>query len=107
MKRVSVFCGAVAALVGLSLGLAIPATAQTPNPLQPRGGASATAPAAPSLVATTRAAKPKAAASGDFKARRAQCSQQWKAAKATRTTGDDKWPQFFSKCNTRLKAQGV
>jgi hypothetical protein len=88
------------------------ALAQAPNPLQQRPAvrqippATAPATAAPAPAPAT-AAKPKAAASGDFKARRTQCSQEWKTAKTNNTTGGDKWPQFFSKCNTRLKAQGV
>jgi hypothetical protein len=96
-------------------GFALPATAliaQTPNPLQPRPAVrqipapTQTAPSTP-VQAPATAAKPKAAASGDFKARRTQCSAEWKTAKANNTTGGDKWPQFFSKCNTKLKAQGV
>jgi hypothetical protein len=86
------------------------ALAQAPNPLQQRPAVrqipQAAAPAATAPAPATTA-KPKAAASGDFKARRTQCSQDWKTAKANNTTGGDKWPQFFSKCNTKLKAQGV
>lgn len=99
-----------AALVAALTLPAFGALAQTPNPLQQRPAVRqippATAPAA-APTAPAAAAKPKAAAGGDFKARRTQCSQDWKTAKANNTTGGDKWPQFFSKCNTRLKAQGV
>ena len=37
--------------------------------------------------------------------RQAQCSAEWKQAKAGGTLAKDaKWPQFWSACNTRLKA---
>lgn len=94
---------------------ALPATAllaQAPNPLQPRPSVrqipapTQTTPSAP-VQAPASAAKSKATSTGDFKARRTQCSAEWKTAKANNTTGGDKWPQFLSKCNTRLKAQGV
>jgi len=35
--------------------------------------------------------------------RRKRCSEEWKAAKAAGTTAGQKWPQFYSACNTRLK----
>ena len=35
--------------------------------------------------------------------RRTKCSEEWKAAKAAGKTGTQKWPQFYSACNTRLK----
>jgi hypothetical protein len=35
--------------------------------------------------------------------RRKKCSEEWKAAKAAGTTAGQKWPQFYSACNTRLK----
>ena len=35
--------------------------------------------------------------------RRKKCSEEWKAAKAAGKTADQKWPQFYSACNTRLK----
>lgn len=114
MRVVSLFSLRMAIMAAFALP-AFAGLAQTPNPLRqrpavrqipaaPAPAATAPAPAAPAKAA---AAKPKTGSGGDFKARRTQCSQDWKTAKASNTTGGDKWPQFFSKCNTRLKAQGV
>ena len=35
--------------------------------------------------------------------RRKKCSEEWKAAKAAGKTAGQKWPQFYSACNKRLK----
>ena len=35
--------------------------------------------------------------------RRTKCSEEWKAAKAAGKTAGQKWPQFYSACNKRLK----
>ena len=35
--------------------------------------------------------------------RRKKCSDEWQAAKAAGKTANQKWPQFYSACNTRLK----
>jgi hypothetical protein len=35
--------------------------------------------------------------------RRKKCSEEWRAAKAAGKTANQKWPQFYSACNTRLK----
>jgi hypothetical protein len=35
--------------------------------------------------------------------RRKKCSAEWKEAKAAGKTANQKWPQFYSACNTRLK----
>ena len=35
--------------------------------------------------------------------RRTKCSEEWKAAKAAGKTAGQKWPQFYSECNKRLK----
>jgi hypothetical protein len=37
------------------------------------------------------------------KERRKKCSEEWQAAKAAGKTANQKWPQFYSACNTRLK----
>lgn len=86
------------------------AQAQTPapaNPLQARRSppaaaqAPATAPAttAPATTATAPAEKPKSAGAQ----RRTQCSQEYQAAKAANKLNGQKWPQFYSACNKRLK----
>ena len=35
--------------------------------------------------------------------RRKKCSAEWKEAKAAGKTAGQKWPQFYSECNKRLK----
>lgn len=105
---------ALAALISLTSTVAFAqATAPAANPLR-RPAPAATQPAATPAPAQAapEAAKPKAKrtsekSTGDFKERRTRCSAEWKAAKAANKTGGQKWPQFFSACNTRLKAQGV
>lgn len=103
---------ALAALLSLSSTLAFAqATAPSTNPLRRPAPAAAQPAATPAPAqAAPEAAKPKRASeksTGDFKERRTRCSGEWKAAKAANKTGGQKWPQFFSACNTRLKAQGV
>lgn len=95
---------------------AMPAFAQTAapgNPLRrPAATAATSAPAVATAAASTetpaRQAKRTAKKTpGDFAERRKRCSGEWAAAKAANTTAGQKWPQFFSACNTRLKAAGV
>ena len=40
-------------------------------------------------------------------ARERACGADWKADKAAGKTGDQKWPQDWSDCNKRKKAQGM
>lgn len=40
-------------------------------------------------------------------ARERACGADWKADKAAGKTGDMKWPQYWSECNKRKKAQGM
>lgn len=103
---------ALAALFTLSSTLAFAqATAPSGNPLRrpaPTAAQPAATPApASEAPATVKPKRTSEKSSGDFKARRTQCSSDWKAAKAANKTNGQKWPQFFSACNTRLKAQGV
>jgi hypothetical protein len=35
--------------------------------------------------------------------RQKKCGAEWKEAKASGKTGGLKWPQYWSKCNARLK----
>jgi hypothetical protein len=35
--------------------------------------------------------------------RQRKCGVEWKEAKAANKTGGMKWPQFWSRCNARLK----
>lgn len=85
---------ALAAALALSLGAATPASAQTT--------------AAPAKKSET--AKPKRSLSASvtaFRDRQKKCSAEWKEAKAAGTTKNQKWPQFWSACNKRLKAAGA
>jgi hypothetical protein len=94
----------IAALAALSAST-VAQTAAPANPLR-RPAATAPAPAAESDT-PRRARAARQASTGDYKERRKRCSGEWRAAKAGNTTGGQKWPQFFSACNTRLKAAGV
>jgi hypothetical protein len=64
-------------------------------------------PAAGQPAATTRATK----ASGGRQAmvaRERACGAEWKAAKAAGTVpAGTKWPQYWSQCNARKKAEGM
>ena len=65
-----------------------------------------TDPAAPA-ARSSRAprATPREPTAGQMAARERQkkCGAEWKTAKASGSTGGQKWPQFWSKCNARLK----
>jgi hypothetical protein len=68
--------------------------------------------AAPATPATTPAATPKATKASDGRqamvARERACGAEWKAAKAAGTVpAGTKWPQYWSQCNTRKKAEGM
>lgn len=96
-----------------SAGFALAQTAAPTNPLRrPATNAPAatiaaapTEPAAAKTKAKAKSARTKS--TGDFAERRKRCSGEWAAAKAANTTAGQKWPQFFSACNTRLKSAGV
>jgi hypothetical protein len=49
----------------------------------------------------TKQPKEKSGMSGSD--RRKKCSEEWKDAKAAGKTAGQKWPQFYSACNKRLK----
>ncbi|MBN9064374.1 MAG: hypothetical protein J0H41_18390 [Rhizobiales bacterium] len=78
---------------------ATPAVEAAPPAQAPRAAESP----APKVKAKTRSR----ATTGDYAERRKRCSGEWAAAKSSNTTNGQKWPQFFSACNTRLKAAGV
>jgi hypothetical protein len=79
-------------------------------------GADATAPAAPPPAAEkpaappapATAAKPATGGRAAMIARERACGAEWKAAKAagTRPPGM-KWPQYWSECDKRKKAEGM
>ena len=90
-----------------------PAAAATAPATKP--AAAATAPATkPAAAVTAPATKPVAAATtkpmdgkAKEKSRIKACGVEWKAAKAAnKVPAGQTWPQFWSECNTRLKAAG-
>ncbi|MGL4495248.1 MAG: hypothetical protein ACRCXM_14020 [Beijerinckiaceae bacterium] len=106
-----------AAFLALSITAAAAQTTSpvTNNPLR-RPAPAATQPSTPAVQpaqpVASQSAEPKArrgkpSTGGNFAERRTRCSSEWKEAKAANKTGGQKWPQFWSACNTRLKAAGV
>lgn len=110
MKRISM----IVLLTMASAGAAFAQGAAQTNPLR---RPATSAPAATAVAATAADPAPaktgakrkstKVKSTGDFAERRKRCSGEWAAAKAANSTAGQKWPQFFSACNTRLKAAGV
>ncbi len=67
-------------------------------------------PPKPEVAAPTPAAEPGAKPSGGraaMVARMRACGADWKTAKAEGKTGGQKWPQYWSECNKRKKAEGM
>lgn len=113
-------------IFGVVLATALPmgasAFAQSSTPAAPATGAAqpkpapapATAPAAPASpsAASPSAAKPSGAktpSAGQQAAhqRQAACGAEWRTAKeAGKIPAGQTWPQYWSACNKRLKAQG-
>ena len=56
-------------------------------------------------AATTADGKPLSPGQIAFRARISECGEQWQKAKAANKTGGKTWPQYWSACNTRLKAE--
>lgn len=90
----------------LALGLVGPVAALA----QPAPGATET----PSAPARTRRApsadRPaREPTAGQLAARERQrsCGAEWRKAKAAGDTGGLKWPQYWSRCNARLKGANV
>jgi hypothetical protein len=84
------------------------AAAQTvPNPLAPPVGRRATPPAttapAPAPPAATSSRQPSAGQLA-VRERMKRCGAEWRQAKAAGgVPAGQKWPQYWSACNTRLK----
>src|SRR4051794_9375940 len=97
----------------LVLIAASPATAQTSAtaPASAWAQAAATDDAKPARRSRKRTEKKsdKEPTVGQMAARERQkkCGVEWKEAKAAGKTGGLKWPQFWSKCNARLKGKNV
>jgi hypothetical protein len=86
-----------AAPVGAAPAPATPTTTAAPAP-------------APAAGAGTTAAKPAAGATGRqaMIARERACGAEWKADKAAgKIPAGQKWPQYWSECDKRKKAQGM
>lgn len=56
--------------------------------------------------ATAKPAREPTAGQMAARERQKKCGAEWKDAKAKGTTGGLKWPQYWSKCNARLKGGG-
>ena len=80
--------------------------AETPPP--PKAEAPPKAEPKPAPAATTEPAKPATGGRAAMIARERACGADWKAAKAagTRPPGM-KWPQYWSECDKRKKAEGM
>jgi hypothetical protein len=68
----------------------------------------APAPAAESKPAPAAAEKPVSAGRKAEYARERACGKEWKADKAAgKIPAGQKWPQYWSECNKRKKAEGM
>lgn len=107
MRQIFNALAIVTALSSTAFAQTAPAPA---NPLKPAAPPAVTAPAVPAkpavaAPATEKALPKKAASEGQLAARERQkkCGEEWKALKASGKQGEQKWPQFWSACNKRLK----
>jgi hypothetical protein len=59
------------------------------------------------MTATSANGKPLTAGEVAFRQRIHECSTEWHSERQAGTMPSGaKWPQFWSQCNTKLKAQG-
>jgi len=90
-----------------ALALAMPAVAESPAP----SATGTPAEAAPRAKREPRADKPvrePSAAQLAVRERQQKCSAEWKDARAAgKVAPGQKWPQFWSACNARLKGKVV
>ena len=102
----------------LAAALALACLGSAPSLAQgtPAGsGASASSPTASDTGQRARKGSARAARSskeptaGQMAARERQrrCGAEWKEAKAANKTGGLKWPQYWSRCNARLKGNSA
>jgi hypothetical protein len=82
--------------------------AETPPPPKAEAPPKAEPKPMPAPAATTAPAKPATGGRAAMIARERACGADWKAAKAagTRPPGM-KWPQYWSECDKRKKAEGM
>jgi hypothetical protein len=94
------FIGAVGAL---SLLVTAPAFAQTASPLGGSGPAQARSSGRTAPQSTAKPTREPTAGQMAARERQKKCGAEWKEAKTAGKTGGLKWPQYWSKCNARLK----
>jgi hypothetical protein len=83
------------------------APAGTPAAAPAAAAPAAAAPAAAATATPAPAKKAPTAAQTAEHARIKECGSEWKAAKAAnQIPANQTWPQYWSACNTRLKAAG-
>lgn len=98
------FSLAGAALVALTICGSPPTLAQGASPggsVASSGAAETTTKARPSRAA--RSTREPTAGQMAARERQKRCGAEWKEAKAGNKTGGLKWPQYWSRCNARLK----
>ena len=84
------------------------APAAAPAPAAARPAAAAPAPAAAPKTAAEPGKKPVSAGRQAMVARERACGADWKAAKAAgKIPAGQKWPQYWSECDKRKKAEGM
>ncbi|MFY9694581.1 MAG: hypothetical protein WAK35_12655, partial [Xanthobacteraceae bacterium] len=77
-------------------------------PAAARPAAAAPAPAAAPKTAAEPGKKPVSAGRQAMVARERACGADWKAAKAAgKIPAGQKWPQYWSECDKRKKAEGM
>ena len=78
-----------------------------PNPVFAQGAAAEAPTTKRSRSATTRPKREPTAGQLAARERQKKCGVEWREAKAKGATGGLKWPQYWSKCNARLKGSQV
>ena len=61
----------------------------------------------PSATRAARTRREPTASQKAARERQRKCGVEWKEAKAANRTGSMKWPQFWSRCNARLKGNSA
>ncbi len=94
-----------AVIAGGLIAAPLPALSQSP-PAAPAPAAPAE-PAKADTKTGTKAKKEPSAAVAAMRARQTKCAAEWKETKAAgKVEKGQKWPQFWSACNKRLKTAG-
>ena len=105
MRRASLAAAIIAASFTVA---AYPAFAQGAAPGTGKPGLQESATEKPARRArSARTTREPTASQMAARERQRKCGAEWKEAKAASRTGGLKWPQFWSRCNTRLKGNQV